>query len=178
MIEEMSGGKIAPDDPRRCQGTYANGQCNHQAAPNSIYCTKHGATREELKLKRQIMRQYNVAKWQSRIEHFSDHDSVKTLRDEIGIIRMLLETIMNQCHSDMELLLFSSKISDLVSRIESLVRNCHRLESQMGQLLDKAAALQLSGEIVEIIGMHIDDEEVIKSISADIAAALVRMENE
>lgn len=168
--------KVPDDDPARCQATYANGQCHHKRVEGTEYCPIHGGGKVHSTARAKIARQYNVAKWNARIGEFAGHDAVKTLREEIGIIRLLVETVLSQCNTSMDLLLYSSKISDLVSKVESLVRNCHKLESSMGLLLDKQAAMQLSGEIVEIISRRISDEATVEAIAADIANALVRME--
>ncbi len=174
MAIETKPTRIAePGDPRRCQNVHRGGQCLYISIEGSNMCELHvnpAATRNKM------TRLYNVAKWNAKIEGFAEHEGVKGLREETGILRMLLESVLNRCQDDYDLLLYSSKISDLVSRIESIVRSCHKLESSMGQLLDKAAALQLSGEIVEIIGTHVHDENIVDIIAKEIAAALVRIE--
>jgi len=164
-----------PDSPNRCQAIFSAGQCKYEAQPGYKNCSIHNLL-ESNAAAAKIIKQYNVAKWSARIGQFAEHEQVKGLREEIGIVRLLLETVLNQCGTDFDLLLYSNKISELVSKIESLVKSCHKLESSMGVLLDKTAALQLSGEIVEIINQHIKDEEIVNRISKGIAEALVRVE--
>jgi hypothetical protein len=177
MIETKPRRVKEDDDPNRCQGVFGMGQCHYEVVPGSTKCELHGGIYKMEETRKAVARQYNVAKWNARIEGFASNDGVKGLRDEIGIVRMILETVLNMCEDDFDLLLYSSKISDLVSRIESLVRSCHKLESSMGQLLDKTAALQLSGEIVQIIAKHVPDEDKVAMVAKDIAEALVRIEH-
>lgn len=163
-------------DDKRCQAAVPHtGQCQHKAVDGQLYCAIHLATREKA-AREKVTRGYNLARWQARVDHFSDHQAVKGLREEIGITRMLLETILNLCQTDLDLLIYASKIGELVGRVESLVKSCHKLESSMGILLDQAAAVQLSGEFVEIIARHVNDEETITAITNEMTAALVRME--
>jgi hypothetical protein len=57
------------------------------------------------------------------------------------------------------------------------VMAAQKLESAMGMLLDRAATMQLTGEIVEIIGRYVSDEDLIRNIITDINASLVRIES-
>lgn len=165
----------APDDPSRCQSVYKHGQCPYKSVAPSKYCQMHGAHAAVNAHKAVMKRQYNLAQWQSRTEEFADHDNVKTLRDEIGITRMLLENMLVRCADGTDLLLYSSKIGELVSKVERLVVSCNRLESSMGMLLDKAAALNLAGQMVEIISRHITDPLAIDAIAGEIAFAIANL---
>ncbi len=152
-------------------------QCINLSVEGTDKCNLHHGPLAAWNAKKEVKRQYNITKWQGRIEGFSDHEGVKTLRDEIGILRLLMETTLNLCKDEHDLLLYSNKISDLVMKVESTVKSCHKLESAMGMLLDRAAALQFSGEIIEIIARRIpNDEELVQLIAADIAKSLVRIE--
>lgn len=164
--------RVEADDPSRCQANHAKGQCSYKAIDGSKYCAMHGGNKAVEARRTQLARQYNLAQWQARTEHFSDHEQVKSLRDEIGITRMLLENMITRCQDAGDLLLFSSKISDLVGKIEKLVVSCNRLEGSMGMLLDKAAALNIAAQMVEIISRYVDDEKAIDAIAGEIAQAI------
>jgi hypothetical protein len=103
-------------------------------------------------LKQEMVRQYNVTRWKSKMDHFSGHSEVKSLREEIGVLRLLMETALNKCDSEMDLLLYSNHISSMAMKIKEAVMAAQKLESAMGMLLDRAATMQLTGEIVDIIG--------------------------
>ena len=167
-----------PDDPNRCQGPSATlGQCPFFAEPGQKYCLRHaGSSIKAQETKR--TNQYRLQVWQQRLEEFAENENVKSLRDEIGILRLLMEEILNKCSDSTQLLIYSSKISDLAIRIEKLVSSCHRLEAKMGMLLDKSAALSLAGQIVTIIGQHVTDPEIIDSISNGIINALASLTGE
>ena len=175
MIEAKLEKVPYPDHPNRCQGTIAAGQCQYMAIPGSKYCKMHGGNTAVEAIKAESVRQYNLAKWQSRVNHFAGNDAVKSLRDEIGISRMLLENILNLCKDEHDLLLYSGKIGELVTKIEKLVVACSRLESNMGMLLDRTAALQLSGQMVEIITKYVDDPDAVSNIANEIAVAIANI---
>jgi hypothetical protein len=48
----------------------------------------------------------------------------------------------------------------------------------MGMLLDKSAALNLAGQIVEIITAHVTDANIVDQISNDIINALASLTSE
>lgn len=168
--------RVTADDPRRCQANTANGQCLIQAVKDSSYCVMHGGSGQDKSNKEKMLKQYRLAQWQQRVDEFSDSSSVKGLREEIGISRMLLETVILQCKDATDLLLYSSKITDLVSKIEKLVVSCNRLESSMGMMLDKTAALHLASQIVSIISEHVTDGSVIDVIANDITLAILNIQ--
>jgi hypothetical protein len=65
-------------------------------------------------------------------------------------------------------LMYSSKISDLAVKIEKTVVSCHRLESSLGYMMDKAALLTIATQIVNIVNIYIKDENTLDAIINDI----------
>jgi hypothetical protein len=166
--------RCAEDDPCRCQAMGGRGgQCSYKATEGSQYCPMHGGhfAAKQAEAKRQ--RLYNLAKWQDRIGEHANHDQAKSLREEIGILRILLEGVMGLCQDQNDLLMYSNKISDLATKIEKLVSSCHRLEEKTGMLLDKHAALKIATQIVDIIGAYIEDADIMETISQQIAQCII-----
>jgi hypothetical protein len=144
--------KVAEDDPRRCQATNNQGQCRNKAVDGCSNCIAHGGARQDHSNKMQNMRNYRLTKWNARIQEKGDSSAVKSLRDEIGILRILMEERLQSCTSESDLILHSGPISDLVMKIERVVASCHKLEGAMGQLLDKQAILQFAAKVINILG--------------------------
>lgn len=165
--------KVEANDPNRCQGpSKLNGQCPNKAIPNSKYCIMHGGHIQLNKERKERIRNYQLGKYQAALERHTDAPEIKSLRDEIGILRMLLEERFKTIHSETDLMLQTNIISDLITKVEKLVVSCHKLEGSMGQLLDKQALLQFASEIIGIIGEEIEDELVMKRIADKIIASL------
>lgn len=160
-----------PTDPKRCQSTGKNGQCPFISIEGYQYCPRHAGRSVDAAEKRSA-NQYRLQVWQTRLEEFAESDNIKSLRDEIGILRILMEETLNKCKTATDLMIHSNKISDLAIRIEKLVTSCNRLETKMGMLLDKSAALNLAGQIVGIITTHVSDPTIVDAISNDIITAL------
>ena len=151
-IEDATSFKrVEADDPTCCQGLNAHGPCNLQAVPGQRFCKLHFGIGNKV-TEQKAARNYRINKWQHRINELADNDSMKNLHEEIGVLRLLLEETMNKCQSDTELLLYSTKISDLVTKIEKVVVSCHKLELATGQLVNKANMMFMGDVIIQIIG--------------------------
>lgn len=179
MDEELSKHiKVAEDDPLRCQGVTKWGQCNYRAYVDEetgnydSYCIKHGGGIKKYHKDMYDTRNYRFQKYQQRINSFADNNQIKSLREEIGIIRMVMEEVINRCKDGTDILMYSQKISDLTMKIEKLVVSCHRLESNLGQTLDKTAMLNIATRMVNIISEHVNDETIINLIVEDIGALI------
>lgn len=160
----------------RCEGTGKEGQCPFCKVEGVSTCARHGANKTLINRKEERLRNYKLAKWKNRVGEFADSPGIKSLRDEIGILRMTLETMLESCSDNMELILYSQRISDLVMKIEKLVVSCDKLESRMGMLLDKKTVLYLAQRYVEIINDHVSDTDVIDAISNEMVKATAVIE--
>lgn len=162
-----------PNDPSRCKAIISREQCPFIAISGSDYCEMHGNTAIQAKSEEALqIRNYRVAKWQATIGHFADNPQVKSLREEVGILRMLMEETLTKCNDASDLFMMSTKISDLSDRISRTVALCHKLEQSTGQTLDKTAALNFAAQIVEIIGRYVTMPDVIDKITSDMLEAL------
>jgi hypothetical protein len=161
--------KCEPDSPFRCQAVVKLGQCPFTAIENTKNCHMHTNGGVQAKA---ALTNYRLGKWQARLNELASSDAVKSLRDEIGIMRMTLEEIVNRCQDSNDLIIYSGKIADMATRIEKLVSSCHRLELSTGSLLDRQDILQLAANLVDIMTRHIPDQDVIDVVSEEITIAI------
>lgn len=163
--------RVAPDDPTRCKTVTALGQCLNMATFGDC-CPMHARGLTKV-AEREEARNYRLGKFQARVNQFADSEKIKSLREEIGIIRMLIEEVLNRCTNTTELLLYAGKISDLIEQANRLVTSCHKLEMSTGMLLDKTAILQLGITIVEIVHKYVPEEK-LDVISDEIVHAVMK----
>lgn len=162
----------AEDDPRRCKAILKNGsQCYQISEDENNFCLFHSQLSLEKQIKEET-RNYALTRFKARVDDFADNPKVKNLREEIGIVRLVLEELLNQCSDAEELLIASSKITMLVGQIQRLVESAHRIENQLGLLLDRAAAMQFAEEIIKIIQDYVPNAEDLGEISEKIVIAL------
>jgi hypothetical protein len=168
-----------PEHPNRCQATNAKGQCNNlglvlEDGLYSEYCLAHGGNQAQAQQKKNSLRNYRltVARWKTKIDEKAEATGIKSLRDEIAILRVCLEERLNGCHEAADLILQSGPISDMVMKIERVVGSCHKLEGSMGHLLDKQAILQFAQVVIGIISKNITDESQINIVADEILTAV------
>lgn len=147
-------------------------RCPYLAVDGQETCVRHRGSAIAANEEKKATAQYRLQIWQERLEEFAENEKAKSLREEIGILRILMETIVNKCTGPNDLILYSPKISELATKIEKLVSSCHRIEHSMGSLMDKATALAFAGQVVDIISQHITDPDIIDAISTGIITAL------
>ena len=165
----------APDDPNRCQSVTAFGQCTKLSLEGATDCQMH-INRQSVRNK-DLINGYHLTKWQARLDRLADANGVRSLRTEIGVLKMTLESVLQRCQSDEDLIEYSNKIMALTEKIEKVVLSCSRLERTTGMMLDKTAALQIAGNICTIIGNHVDDPVAIEAITTQIIEQVLNIEN-
>jgi len=164
--------KCEEDDPNRCTARTKHGQCNNKAAEECTVCMVHGGNAQIQSQDKQSLRNYQLTRFQARLEKHATSPVLKSLRDEVAILRMMLEDRLNQCQDTTDLLLWSGPIGELVLKIDKVVNSCHKLEASMGQHLDKNQLLAFATNVISIVSNNVPDVKTLESISNQILAEL------
>jgi hypothetical protein len=165
-----------PADPNRCQGASKGGQCLHLAEPGQPYCAVHG--KRQLAKDNPALRQYRLANatYRDRAAQLSDSNEISSLRDEIALARLLIETRFNSCRSDVEVLANIGAMNQQFLTLERLCKTFQQLQESSSMLLDKAAVQKLGQKIVEILYdelQHITGyEEIVDRIMSRLSGAI------
>lgn len=170
--------RVADDDPRRCQQVVGRGkyQCSYERIEGSDFCIMHAGNQNNHNWRKEEQAKafnYQLQKYRARVMEFAENPQVKSLREEVGVLRLLLEETLNKCQSTNELMIYSTKISGLVIQIEKLVTSCNTLETKTGQLLDKSVIIKLIEQIITIICAYISDVDLLEQLSRDIENLMV-----
>lgn len=171
--------RCEPESHDRCQGALKGigGQCHFKAVKDTKYCPMHtGFSTVTSKIEEEQKSNYRFAKYQARVERFANNPQVKSLREEVGVTRMLLEEIVNSCNDEADLIIKSGKISEMVMKIEKLVVSCHKLEVQSGLLLDKVAITNFANTLVVIINDHVKDSNIVSVIADKILNSITQLQ--
>lgn len=153
--------RVANDDPKRCQGMTKNGQCQMMST-RDLYCAFHSSNFKKENL-------YRLTTLQHRVNELRDNPNALSLRSEIAILRLNLETILNKCPTELEILMYTPQISKLANDINSVVTNAHKLESKLGDLLDRKAVIAIADGIIQVVSQYITSEDDLKNIATAIA---------
>lgn len=157
--------KVHEDSPDRCQANCYQGQCLNVKVPGCDFCLAHSGHKQDEHNRNVEKRNYRLVKFQARVGEFADNEKVKSLREEVGISRMMLEEVLNKCEDTTDLLMYSERISKLMTQIQGLVLSCQKLEEKAGSLLDKTQVFVICENIVKIIGDHVTDPDVLDMIA-------------
>lgn len=163
----------SPEDINRCQAVTSQGQCMNKAVPEGTNCRVHGGNKQQESANNKAVRNYQLTLLQARFEKQATSPRLKTLTDEIGILRLTLENRLNMCKDNHDFMMASHSISDLVVKIEKLVTSCNKLDGQMGEHLDKQALLEFASKVISVIANVLEgDDARIGLISDGIMKAL------
>ena len=162
MLQTATITRCEPNDPNRCQSMTGKGQCGNLATAGKKGCPLHGGNAG---LKESQLRNYRLTKFHAQVQRLGDSSEIKSIRDEIGILRMILEERLNACTSEVDLMMESHTIADLVMKIEHLVVSCTKLESSLGQTLDKQTLMTFATQVVGIIAANIEEPDILDIIS-------------
>lgn len=165
MINEAKFIRCEPNDPRRCQGAAGKcGQCPYTAVPGEDFCPMHLQMKAFNGARRSADR-YRLTQYQERVGDLTSDNEIKNLRAEIGILRMVLEKIINGAGDDNALICYSGKISDIIIKIKALVTTCHNLDVRLGHILERDKVMLIGEEVVKIVSDYITDPDHLEDIA-------------
>lgn len=169
------------DDPNRCEGSFSGGQCRHQAEPGDRFCKGCGGkNRLSLEARRQYL--LKDTRQAARLAEFAEHDDIKSLREEIGLARVLLERRFNMIQSDADLLAACGPVNAMLLTIERLVKTSHQIETNLGVLLTRNTVLKLAQAMCEIVIDEIQAvpgfEQIVDRLSQRLLSTVLRANND
>jgi hypothetical protein len=160
-------------DPDRCHGNNAGtAQCRYKSIPPSKYCPLHGGLANQHREKRVALANYRLQQYGLRVGELANNPEIKSLREEIGIVRMVLENIINQCTSANLLLSYTDKLSALAGQISRLIESAQKLEERNNNLLDRKVIIVIADEIIDVIKMFVKDPDELLEVGQRITATI------
>ena len=167
--------RVKNGDPNQCEALRPGMgvQCTFKRVDGSRYCIMHGGQRTIAANRVKDLNHYRLKKYQGRVAELATSPHLRSVDEEIGILRMTLESVFEQCHSSVDLLLYSQKISDLVRDITKCVQVADKLATKSGMLIGRAEAIKIGEKIVDIISDYITDEQSLLEIAEKISDAMM-----
>lgn len=185
MSENVGFVRVADNDPNRCQAVHRDYQCPFRAVgtfdpqtkiwTGPKYCIRHGGRTQETQAKAANLRLYNLAKYQAQMESFADSPRAKSLKEEIGILRMMLQTRLNEIKSNNELVLHSNNLTMMIREIANTVKICDTIDARVEKVIDKSKAQIFINSIIEIIGKYVNDPDLLLMISDEMEESLEKV---
>lgn len=174
MLGDNEFERCPAGDPNRCQSSGKGGQCPYKAKPGTTFCPRHAAAADKIAANA-AARMFKLGQYQARMEEFTGSDQLKNLRGEIGILRMTLENTVALCKTPLEMVSYAGKIGDLVMKVTTVVKTCQLMETKMGLMLDRDKIIMIGQRIVDIVGNHVPNPEILDTIGEEIVAAILEI---
>lgn len=150
-----------------CVATTAKGPCFNKVDYPGGLCAAHGGNRQKLALEKESIYSRLNAQYKERIKQMTDHTGHYSLKEEVGVLRILLENLLESVQSDpSKLLRMTGPAADLITKIEKLVLSSLRAERYIGGLLSRDQAGRMLQEAVDVIAEEIEDVEILERIAA------------
>jgi hypothetical protein len=158
----------------RCDFTLSNGDlCGNMRVDGATRCPLHGANMQLAKEEHKSMRMYRLAKFQKKVDKFADHGKLKTLHEEVAILRMLVEEKINVCEDMTDLMMVSGPVTEMVMKVQKLVESCDRLEMKSGSLLNKTQIQNIATQLMQAVAAKINEYAEVNDIDVDSVSSLL-----
>ena len=152
----------------KCKFIGPDGQCPNQPAEDGEFCVQHS-----LKAKANKYSLTHPALNKSKDRHDAA-SAIKDMREEITLTRALIETRLNMVRNDGEMIASMGCLHQFIGTVEKLISSCHRMDTNLGNLLNKGQLIALAQDFVNIVLEELGPghEEVIDRISLRLVEAL------
>jgi len=178
-IEERVQTLLPTDSPDRCQKISRTNQCIRPRlrlsdGTLSEFCEGCGGNAEQSNLDKENLSLYHLEKYKNRTDNLTTHKQSKSLANEIGILRMLLEKVLTSCKTDDEVLMRTPQMMMIMDKLTKTIPSSHKLDMSLGNTFSLYTANQLADEIIRIVDDHIEDKDIVTTIALDIGEAIER----
>ena len=164
--------------------TPTKGQCHREAAivdgvpvknhQGEYRCPLHGSA-VITSNNRKAANNLRLSRYHTRLHEKGGGDAIKDLRDEVGVLRILLEDLVNA--PTFNVLLMYRQVSDLVVKIQGCVGAMHKIEKESNELLAKDDVLEFAGEIMLILNDELKDSPgILERLASRLATAAEKLE--
>ena len=131
----------------QCKWITSEGQCP-RASDVGNFCKDHGPVDPDQALKHYQIT--NVLVGDTHARH-SAVGQIKDLREEIALTRAMIEARLNLSSGEAEFVASMGILHQYLATVEKLVSACHRMDSNLGNVLNKTSVIQLAQDMVAII---------------------------
>jgi glutamine synthetase adenylyltransferase len=109
---------------------------------------------------------YHLAEVENRrrLSELSQHEDIKSLHEEIGLLRILIEKRFNMLRTDADYQNASASLNSMFLTLERLIKSCHALEQSLGELLSRQSVAKLGQAMCQIVIEELEGVEGYEQI--------------
>lgn len=167
------------EDPNRCthDPKDGSGQCMMVSVEGGNRCLPHGGGRQLEVAKKAQIRAYAKNRWSAEIQANANDSEIKSLREELGISRIMLNQILDRCKDSHDLLLMSGPIDTFLKTINLIQKTSHAIEKDLQSMIGPDALAEFANELFDIIMEEVTDANVVDRISLKLGRALRKVQS-
>lgn len=128
------------------------------------------------------MYRINDPQIRERFERHSKNNSLDSLKQEVILIRALIEERINLASNDHEKIQAINHAVTSLATIDKLVNSLSKLQRLESLVLDKEALQRLKDRIIDILTKNLSDvpgrDKIVDNVAREIAAAIIETRNE
>lgn len=147
----------------KCTRSGPNGSCPLDAVEGSLFCEKH--SNEAALRSNYVLADAKLAEKLSS----KPGDVIYSLRDEVTLMRAMIEDRLNMAKSDAEKLVAYNQVAAWIGTVDKLVNSLNRLEKEVNSTLTKDALFEVARKLIQVIVEEVQHlpghENVIDAIS-------------
>ena len=160
----------------QCEHTGSRGKCSAPKVEGSDYCAKHSNEPDRIKGYR-----LSSPELRERFEHHAGSALLESVRDEIILLRALIEDRLDAAASVAERINAFNTVRPALVDVVKCVETLSKLERQNNIVLGKEALQALNKEIVTILIGELETlpnyESIIDRVASRIASAIAKARN-
>ncbi len=142
-----------------------HGDCRYKPIEGTKFCPRHGGNRALQIKKEQTLYNFRRTTLHQRIIQLAGDPKRHSLKEELGVVRLILEEYVNKCADFTMILRYTGQITGIVDKIRVLVADSLKLDAKLGDLLSKEEMLKIAQELLDAVVDIIDDTDKIEEIA-------------
>lgn len=162
--------RIAGKNDNQCITTLKGSgrQCPNMCIEGSEHCAVHGGLVDAESARKKQYEQTKLEFWLQQIKKETESDTSRSLKEEIGILKILLKSHLGMCNGHNDLIIYSAQIQSVILSIEKVLSSFVKIEKTMGELLNREELAVFADTVIRIIAKEVKDPEIIDNISKQI----------
>jgi transketolase C-terminal domain/subunit len=102
---------------------------------------------------------YQIEKYKDTYERMYRKQDYKSLRDEVALIRMMIQKVMANCDGNDSLLIATSPlISRMLESTEKLVSSAHKMDVATGKTISEDSLIDFGAEMLALMQEYIPQD--------------------
>lgn len=145
------------NDPRRCIGVSAKGQCDYLAIEGSRYCDFHQQLGHKKETQKAID-QFLIEREELRnpYQRFSRESNYLDMRQTIGLLKMMIERRLNHAKNENDEIASFRDVESYIAKLTSMAIALQKLQEQMGLVLGKDELRHFAKDIGTILNEELE----------------------